>query len=56
MNNGIIEELKYKKNTLMLVKKEHYTDNWQNPQKIIDYVTKNFKKVDEIGAFDVYSR
>ena len=54
--NGIIEDLKFRKNTLILIKKGKYKTNWQHPNKIIDYVRSNFKHIDEIEVFDVYSK
>lgn len=54
--DGIIEDLKYRKDTLMLVKKAKYKNNWQHPDKIIEFVRGNFNKVDEIEVFDVYSK
>lgn len=53
---GIIEDLKYRTNILMLIKKEKYKNNWQHPGKVIDYVKENYNKIDEIEIFDVYSK
>ena len=53
---GIIEDVRFRKNCLMLVKKSKYKTNWQHPQEVIDYIKKNFKQTDEIEVFDVYSK
>ena len=53
---GIIENLKYRKNTLFLVKKDEYANNWQHPDKIVNYVKDNFTKVGEIEVFDIYTK
>ena len=54
--DGIIEDLKSRNNTIMLVKKDKYRNNWQHPEKIIEYVRKQFELIDEIEVFDVYSK
>ena len=54
--DGIIEDLKYIKNTLMLLKKDIYKNNWQNPSKIINFVRTEYTNVGEILAFEIYSK
>ena len=53
---AIIEDLKFRKDAVYLVKKEKYKNNWQHPREVIDYVRNNFKHIEQIGTFDVYSR
>ena len=53
---GIIEDIKHRNNTIFMVKKGKYKNNWQHPTKIIDYVRQNFTIIDEIELFDIYSK
>ena len=53
---GIIEDLKAKENIMILIKKDRYSHNWQLPTKVIEYVKENFKLIDEIDLFDIYTR
>jgi len=54
--NGIIEDLKSKRNCLILVVNDRYSKNWQLPVNAVNYVKENFKKIDEIDIFDVYEK
>lgn len=53
---GIIEDLSKTENTLVMVRKEIYSNNWQMPMKVVKYVRNNYKFVDEIEMFDVLER
>lgn len=51
--DGIINNLeKYKCKYLIL--NDNYQKNWQNPDKVTEYVKNNFKLVDSVNKFDVY--
>lgn len=52
--SGIIEDLKTKDNTILLVLQDGYSKNWQLPTTVINYVKENFKHIDSIEIFDVY--
>ena len=54
--DGIIEDLKYRNNTLILLKKEVYGNNWQQPNKVINYVRETFSVEGEIGVFNIYTK
>ena len=51
---GKIEDLKNEKNIFILIKKDGVARNWQTPEKVIDFVKNNFKKIGEILVFDIY--
>ena len=53
---GIIEELKKKENSKVLIMKEGLSRNWQNPEEVRKYIQENWKKTDEIACFEVYER
>ena len=53
---GIIEDLKKKKDFKILILQDKYNRNWQTPQKVIEFVKINFKKVGKVGAFDIYEK
>lgn len=54
--SGIIEDLEAKDNAILLVLKDGYAQNWQMPKLVINHVKKNFKKVDSIEIFDIYTK
>ena len=43
-------------NLYILMLKDKYPLNWQNPNKVRNYVKENWNIVDEIEIFDVYSK
>lgn len=55
--DGIIKDIASKQEnlTLLILQKED-RDNWQFPQKVIDYVESNFNKVGKVRVFDVYEK
>ena len=52
---GQIQELKSKDNKTILIKNENYGRNWQNPEKVREYIIKNMEKQGEILFFDIYN-
>ena len=53
---GIIEELKEKNNSKILIMKEGLARNWQNPEDVRKYIIENWKKTEEIACFEVYEK
>lgn len=52
---GQIEKLQnMKKGTKILIKNDNTNRNWQNPNKVTEYIKENLEKVDQILYFDVY--
>ena len=47
-----IQEMK--NNTKILIKNKKITLNWQNPDKVTNYIRKTLHKIEEIGIYDVY--
>ena len=50
----LIEDIKKSENTQYLVLNVRYTQNWQTPLDVINYVRENRTKIGEIGVFDIY--
>ena len=53
--DGIIEEIKNKKNQVYLIRKDEIDKNWQNPNKITDFVKNNLNKIGEKSLYDIYT-
>ena len=53
---GQIEKLKNTNNTLALIMNENYIRNWQNPEKVRNYIIENWTKIGEIRNFDIYEK
>ena len=54
---GLIEKVKKQsedKNNLFLVRQIQYSQNWQTPLKVVEYVRNNLEKIDEVEFYDVY--
>lgn len=52
---GQIQKIQYmENNTKILIKNDKYRRNWQNPNKITDYIKENLEKIGEIEYFDIY--
>lgn len=51
---GQIEDLKQNNEKTLLIKNEKYHRNWQNPEKVRDYIINNMEKKGEILFFDIY--
>ncbi|MFR2570434.1 MAG: phospholipid carrier-dependent glycosyltransferase [Clostridia bacterium] len=52
---GQIKKLQeMKNNTKILIKNKKITLNWQNPDKVTNYIRKTLHKIEEIGIYDVY--
>lgn len=54
--DGIIKDLQNEENYIVLIKKEEYGINWQNPDKVRAFVIENMDKVGEIDVFDIYEK
>ena len=48
-----IEKIK-NENAKYLIRSDNYSTNWQNPEKITNYVKENFEKIGNIGIYDIY--
>ncbi len=53
---GIIEDLQKKENYIVLIKNDQYSRNWQNPEKVREYIIENIDKIGEIDTFDIYEK
>ena len=51
---GQIEKLEKKTNTIVLIMNKKYQRNWQNPEKVREYIVNNWTKVGQIENFDIY--
>lgn len=51
---GQIEKLEKKTNTIVLIMNKKYQSNWQNPEKVREYIVNNWTKVGQIENFDIY--
>lgn len=51
---GQIEKLENEHNAVILIMKENYRRNWQNPEKVRKYIINNWTKIGEIQNFDIY--
>lgn len=54
---GQIENLKNTtKDTLVLIMNDNYRRNWQNPEKVRNYIIENWTRIGEIRNFDIYEK
>ena len=53
---GQIEKLNNTTNSLVLIMNENYRRNWQNPEKVREYIIENWTKIGEILNFDIYEK
>ena len=53
---GQIEKLENEANTVILIMNENYRRNWQNPEKVREYIINNWTKVGEIQNFDIFQK
>lgn len=51
---GQIEKLESTQDKILLIKNDATSLNWQNPEKVRQYVKENYTKVGEIEYFDIY--
>ena len=51
---GQIERIKDMSNSIFLIRNKKYSRNWQNPEKVRQYIINNMQKTGEIGIFDIY--
>ncbi|MDD3304472.1 MAG: hypothetical protein PHP54_06130 [Clostridia bacterium] len=51
---GQIEQLKKEENRVILIKNDDSPRNWQNPEKVREYIKNNYQKTGEIEQFDIY--
>lgn len=54
--NGQIEKLENTSNAVVLIMNENYQRNWQNPEKVREYIIENWTLKGQIGWFDIYER
>ena len=54
--DGIIQDLKNKKDIQILILQDNYRRNWQTPLIVIDYVKNDLSKIGSIGIFDIYEK
>lgn len=55
--DGQIEKLKNEnEKTVVLIMKENHKRNWQNPEKVREYIINNWTKIGEIENFDIYEK
>lgn len=52
--NGIIERIQREENAVYLLKMDYL--NWQNPNKVRDYIMNNLKYIGNISIFYIYER
>lgn len=50
---GMIQKIQ-KEEAIFLIKNDRVRRNWQNPEKVRNYVQRNFNKIGEISIFDIY--
>jgi len=53
-SQGIIDDLKTKKNTKWIILNDEAAMNWQTPRNVIRYIKDTYMKVGEIKHFDIY--
>ena len=53
---GQIERLEEKENIIVLIKSDGVALNWQNPNKVRDYIKNNMEYVGTVLYFDVYKK
>ena len=53
---GQIEKLENTSHTLVLIMNGNYRRNWQNPEKVREYIIENWTKIGEIRNFDIYEK
>lgn len=51
---GQIEKMKDEENAKFLIMNSKYRRNWQNPEKVRNYIVSNKEKTGEIGNFEIY--
>ena len=52
--DGQIENIKSTSEKIILIMNEKYRRNWQNPEKVREYIQKNMTKKGQIRNFDIY--
>lgn len=53
---GQIKKLNNTTNSRVLIMNENYRRNWQNPEKVREYIIENWTKIGEIRNFDIYEK
>lgn len=53
---GIIENIKNEDEVIYLIKNNKEKRNWQNPEKVREYIINNLNKTGEILYFDIYEK
>lgn len=43
-------------NVIILIRNEKYSRNWQNPEKVREYIINDWEKTGEVGIFDTYEK
>lgn len=51
---GQIEKLQKENNSIVLVRKDNYSRNWQNPEMVRKFILENYEKIDSVDIFDGY--
>ena len=51
-----VEEQSKDDNNLFLIRNDNFSQNWQTPLEVVNYVKDNFNKIDEISIYDVYKK
>ena len=52
---GQIENIKQRKESeIFLIRNIKYTQNWQTPTKVINYIRENLENVGEISIYEIY--
>ncbi len=53
--DGQIEKIEnMSNNEIILIINDNYSINWQNPEKVREYIINNLNKIGEIGIYDIY--
>lgn len=53
---GQIEKLEKENDIIVLILNQKYPRNWQNPEKVREYIINNWSKKGEIDKFDIYEK
>ena len=53
---GQIENLQNEENVIVLIINSNYNRNWQNPERVRQYIIDNWNKKGEIEQFDIYEK
>ena len=52
---GQIDKIKNKKeNVILLIRNQKYSNNWQTPTTVLDYIRENLNQIGEVGIYEIY--